>query len=207
MPLPERQAHWEHVYATKADDEVSWFQPRPSTSVELIHRTGGGKGASIIDVGGGASRLVDALLDEGYGRIAVLDVAETALARARKRLGERASGVKWIAADVTSWTPRNAFDVWHDRALFHFLTEARDREAYRRTLAAALPEGGHAIVGTFAADGPERCSGLPVVRYAPAALAAEMGPEWQLSETLSEDHATPGGKIQRFQFSRFVRLR
>ncbi len=206
MSQPERHAHWEHVYSTKADDEVSWYQPRPSTSLELFRRTGGGTDASVVDVGGGASRLVDALLDEGYRRIAVLDVAETALSRARRRLGERASGVEWIAADVTSWTPRSPFDVWHDRALFHFLTEARDREAYLSALAAAVPRGGHAIVGTFAPDGPERCSGLPVVRYAPAGLAEVLGHAWELSETLFEDHPTPGGKIQRFQFSRFVRV-
>ncbi len=206
MSGSERQAHWERVYATRAEDEVSWFQPRPATSIELVRRTGTSTNASIVDAGGGASRLVDALLDTGFRRITVLDVSETALARARQRLGDRASGVDWVAADVTSWTPRGAFDVWHDRALFHFLTDARDRRAYVRALGSAVQKSGHAIVGTFAPDGPEMCSGLPVVRYAPASLANEMGPGWELAETIFEDHATPAGKIQRYQFSRFVRV-
>ncbi len=206
MSRSERHAHWERVYATRAEDEVSWFQPRPSTSIELMRRTGSGTDASIVDVGGGASRLVDTLLDGGYKRITVLDVSETALARARQRLGDRAGGVDWVTADVTSWTPRGAFDVWHDRALFHFLIDARDRRAYQRALGSAVPRRGNAIVGTFAPDGPEMCSGLPVVRYAPASLANEMGPAWELLETIFEDHATPAGKIQRYQFSRFVRV-
>jgi len=202
----ERRTHWEGVYATRAPDEVSWYQPRPGTSLDLIARTGLGAGAGVIDVGGGASRLVDALLDLGYQRVAVLDIADAALARARARLGERAARVEWVTADVTAWRPGRRFDLWHDRALFHFLVSERDRGAYRDALGLALRPGGQAIIGTFAPDGPEQCSGLPVVRHDAASLARELGPAYRLLETLGEDHATPNGKVQRFQFGRFLRL-
>lgn len=202
---PDRHAHWEGVYERLADDEVSWYQQRPASSLRLVERTGKGASASVLDAGGGTSRLVDALLDAGFTRPAVLDVSETALERARQRLGPRAARVQWIAADVTRWRPDRTFDVWHDRALFHFLVEARDRVAYRDALGAALPPGGDVIIGTFAPDGPERCSGLAVVRYDPAALAAELGPAYRLIETAAEDHLTPKGKVQRFQFCRFQR--
>jgi len=202
----ERRAHWEGVYATRAADQVSWYQPRPRTSLALVARTGLGPGASIVDVGGGASLLVDALLEAGYTRIAVLDVADAALGRARARLGQRASRVEWVAADVTAWRPGRRFDVWHDRALFHFLVSERDRGAYRDVLGSAVRSGGQVIIGTFAPDGPEACSGLPVVRYDAAALGAELGPGYRLLETLGEDHVTPAGKVQRFQFGRFLRL-
>ncbi|HYD42228.1 MAG TPA: class I SAM-dependent methyltransferase [Anaeromyxobacter sp.] len=199
------RGHWERVYAEKAEQEVSWFQEVPATSLRLVAATGAGRDARIVDVGGGASRLVDALLADGYGRITVLDLAAPALDRARQRLGPRAASVSWIAADVTSWTPDGTYDVWHDRAVFHFLVRPEHRAAYRATLLRALGAGGHAIVATFAADGPERCSGLPVARYDPDALAAELGPELRLVESLREEHRTPGGKVQRFQYSRFVR--
>lgn len=204
-PPPDRRAHWEGVYGRLAVDEVSWYQERPASSLRLVERTGKGAAASVVDVGGGASRLVDALLDAGFAQVAVLDVSETALARARQRLGPRAARVRWIQADVTRFTPDRTWDVWHDRACFHFLVDARDRAAYRAVLDAAVAPGGQVILGTFAPDGPERCSGLPVVRYDPAALAAELGPAYRLAETLAEDHFTPGGKIQRFQFCRFER--
>jgi SAM-dependent methyltransferase len=198
--------HWQEIYSAKAEDEVSWYQAVPRTSIGLISRTGAGRGARIVDVGGGASRLVDALLDEGYARVAVLDVADAALARARARLGARASRVAWIAADVRTWAPDGPFDVWHDRAAFHFMVRPEDRDAYRTTLLRAIPSGGHVVVATFAPDGPERCSGLPVVRWEPGALAAELGPAFRLVESLREEHVTPAGKVQRFQFSRLVRL-
>jgi SAM-dependent methyltransferase len=202
---PSPREHWQDVYARRADDEVSWYQARPVASLELIARTGAGCGARIVDVGGGASRLVDALLDSGHARVAVLDVAEAALARARARLGARAGRVEWIAADVRTWAPDGPFEVWHDRAAFHFLVRPEDRDAYRATLLRAIPAGGHAVVATFAPDGPDRCSGLPVMRWEPEALAAELGPTFRLVESLREDHVTPAGKVQRFQFSRLVR--
>jgi SAM-dependent methyltransferase len=204
-PPADRRAHWDGVYGRLAVDEVSWYQERPASSLRLVARTGKGAAATVIDVGGGASRLVDALLDAGFAQVGVLDVSETALAGARQRLGPRAARVRWIQADVTRWKPDRTWDVWHDRACFHFLVDPRDRAAYRAVLGAAVAPGGQVIIGTFAPDGPERCSGLPVVRYDAAALAAELGPAFRLVETLAEDHRTPSGKIQRFQYSRFER--
>ena len=205
-PSP-RQAHWEQVYSTRADEEVSWYQPRPATSLGLLGRTEAGRDAAVVDVGGGSSRLVDALLDEGWRRVAVLDVAENALARARTRLGRRGAAVEWLVGDVTAWSPPHAFDVWHDRAMFHFLPDAGERRAYVAAVEAAVPPRGHVVIATFAPDGPEQCSGLPVVRYDAASLAAELGPSFEIVESLREEHGTPGGKLQRFQFSRFVRVR
>lgn len=205
-PHARSKDHWDDIYGRIAEDEVSWFQPRPGTSLALIARAARGTRAAVIDVGGGASRLVDALLEEGFPRPAVLDISETALARARERLGERASRVQWIAADVISWTPDRTFDVWHDRAFFHFLVEARDRAAYREVMRSAVAPFGQVIIGTFALDGPERCSGLPVVRYDAGKLAEELGPGYQLVETVAEDHLTPKGRLQRFQFCRFERV-
>jgi SAM-dependent methyltransferase len=200
-----RREHWQRIYGKHAVDEVSWYQERPATSLALVRRAAAPPAASVIDVGGGASRLVDGLLEAGYRQVAVLDVSDTALARARARLGERAARVEWIAADVTRWRPPRTFDVWHDRAAFHFLVDPADRAAYREALAAAVPAGGHVIIGTFALDGPERCSDLPVVRYDATSLQAELGAAYRLVETLAEDHRTPSGKVQRFQFSRFER--
>lgn len=200
-----REAHWDAVYTAKAETEVSWFEKTPETSLALIRDTGAGREAAILDIGGGSSRLADRLLEEDYCDLTVLDLSERALAKAQKRLGERARQVEWIVGDVTVWKPTRLYDVWHDRAAFHFLTDATDRRAYIATLARALLPGGHAIIGTFALDGPERCSGLPIVRYSPASLADELGRSFRLvAETLHE-HTTPAGRTQRFQFSRFVR--
>ncbi|MFN4276187.1 MAG: methyltransferase [Ferrovibrio sp.] len=205
-----RQQHWQEVYTTKGEDEVSWFQDRPQTSLDLIAQTGLTAKASLIDIGGGASRLVDALLDLGWRDVAVLDIAAAALAKARERLGPRGVGadwgVDWIVADVTSWRPQRRYDLWHDRAVFHFLTDAEDRAAYRAALRAAVPPGGHVVIGSFAPDGPERCSGLPVQRYSPESLQAELGPDFVLQQALQEGHHTPAGRLQHFQFSRFRRL-
>lgn len=198
--------HWEDIYARIAADEVSWFQPRPGASLALVTRASRGTRAAVIDAGGGASRLVDLLVEEGFPRPAVLDISEKALAQARERLGERASRVQWITADVTRWRPDRSFDVWHDRALFHFLVEAKDREAYRQVMSSAVAPFGQMIIGTFALDGPEQCSGLPVVRYDAATLGAELGPGYRLVETVAEDHRTPKGRLQRFQFCRFERV-
>lgn len=199
------RAHWDAVHGTKAPEEVSWYQAKPETSLRLIARTQKGPRASIIDVGGGASRLVDLLLDAGYERLTVLDISPVALAMARARLGSRASLVTWLADDVTAWAPVGQFDIWHDRAVFHFLVGTEARRSYVAAMTAALRQGGQAILGTFASDGPERCSGLPVARYEPDTLADELGPWLRLVESLHEDHLTPTGKVQRFQYSRFVR--
>ena len=206
MDATERQAHWENVYTTKAEDEVSWFQEKPTNWLEFIHASGVGKNAAIIDVGGGEARLVDVLLDEGYTDIAILDLSEKALAVTKARLGHSAAQVRWIVADVTSWEPERTYDLWHDRAAFHFLTEPADRDAYVARLLKALRPGGHLIIGTFALHGPQRCSGLPVVRYNAMSLGQTLGPSFELVETQNHEHHTPMDRIQRFQFSWFRRI-
>jgi trans-aconitate methyltransferase len=205
MSGTDRQAHWQQVYQTKSDREVSWFEENPRVSLDLIRATGVGRGAAVVDIGGGASQLVDALLDAEFDDITVLDLSEQALTTSRKRLGERGARVKWIAADVTAWAPPRTFDLWHDRAAFHFLTDARDRTAYAELVSTAVNPGGHVIIGTFAPDGPERCSGLPVMRHDAATLGQMLGPSFELIESRNHAHQTPGGAIQRFQFSRFHR--
>jgi trans-aconitate methyltransferase len=200
-----RQAHWQNVYATKAEKEVSWFQENPAPSLDLIAGTGIRGDADIIDVGGGASRLVDSLLEKGFSRITILDLSAKALEEAKKRLGHRADEVHWTVADVTTWEPSNTYDLWHDRAAFHFLTKPTDRDAYAARLKKAVRPGGHVIIATFAPDGPERCSGLRTVRYDPAGVASVLGPELELVDSRRHDHVTPSGNTQRFQFSRFLR--
>lgn len=201
MPtMNERSAHWENVYATRGTHEVSWYQIRPEASLRLIRQLGIGPGETIIDIGGGASSLVDHLLELGYRDLTVLDISSAALAAVSLRLGERAQRVKWLAGDITHLAPPGPFRLWHDRAVFHFLTEAADRNAYRAALSAALPTGAHAIMATFAEDGPERCSNLPVCRYSPAQLAAELGTGFTLIDALRETHVTPAQGEQRFVF-------
>lgn len=209
MVAPERTSreHWDEVFGEKREDEVSWFQERPGMSLDLIARTGVTKSATIVDVGAGASRLVDELLDAGYRELVIVDLAAAALAQARARLGARASSVQWLVRDVTQWAPEALFDVWHDRAVFHFMAQPENRAAYLATLRRALKVGGHAIIATFASDGPERCSGLPVVRYEPEALAAVLGADFRRISSVREAHVTPAGKVQSFQYSHFERVR
>lgn len=203
--MSDRSTHWDKVYATKGEAEVSWFQDRPTISLDMIRAANPDHRAAIIDVGGGASRLVDALLQDGYRDVTVLDLSANALDAAKKRIGAAASKVDWIVADATAWRPAKTHDVWHDRAAFHFLTDPYDRAAYVERLRAAIAPGGHIIIATFAPDGPEKCSGLPVQRHDSASLAAELGPEFELVETRSEVHHTPWNSTQAFQFSRFRR--
>ena len=205
MSTPDRQAHWQNVYRTKGERDVSWFQETPDISLDLIRATGAGAAAPIIDIGGGASRLADALLDEGYRSITVLDLSDQALATSRARLGARATQVSWVVADVTTWQPAGTFDVWHDRAAFHFQTEPQDRLAYGECVRKAVRPGGHVVIGTFAPDGPERCSGLPIVRHDHASIGEVLGRSFRLAESRKHEHQTPGGAIQKFQFSRFRR--
>ncbi len=202
----DRKAHWQGVYKRKHEDEVSWYQARPETSLRLIANTGLGHDAAIIDAGAGASRLVDYLLDAGYADITVLDIAETALGKARERLGERAGQVDWIVADLLAWRPRRHYDIWHDRAVFHFLTDAADRRRYVEVLKSAIAPGAHVIIATFAPDGPEKCSGLPVMRHSPESIAAELGAGFELEETADEHHMTPAGKVQHFNYARLKRV-
>ncbi len=193
---------WEDVYQSKGEAETSWFEDRPQVSLDLIAATGATSKAAIVDVGAGASRLVDCLLETGFHRITVLDLSETALAKARARLPDDVP-VEWVAANVLDWEPSGLFDVWHDRAAFHFLTAAADQDAYLRVMDRALVPGGHAIIGTFAPDGPEKCSGLPVARYDAALFAERLGPDYRLIQSLIHDHHTPWGSVQRFHFSLF----
>lgn len=197
-----RKAYWESLYQSKQDSELSWTQSDPALSIALIGEAC--ENGRVIDVGGGTSQLSGRLLDRGYS-VAVLDISQAALDRARGRLGARAERVEWIAADVTAQPELGTFDVWHDRAVFHFLTHPSDRRAYVALLERTLLPGGHAIIATFAPDGPERCSGLEVQRYSSQDLAAELGAAFMLLKSLPEKHLTPGGQEQSFQYSVFKR--
>ncbi|PKO60467.1 MAG: SAM-dependent methyltransferase [Betaproteobacteria bacterium HGW-Betaproteobacteria-18] len=191
--------HWENVYTNKQTTGVSWFQEHAEQSLRLIRDTGVARSAEIIDVGGGASTLVDDLLLNHYSAVTVLDLSGAALEAARARLGPMASQVRWLEGDITKIAlPAHAFDVWHDRAVFHFLTTKEDRQAYVDTVLRSVKPGGHVIVATFAADGPLQCSGLPVMRYDPAALHAEFGAPFVLVQHEQENHHTPFGTVQKF---------
>jgi SAM-dependent methyltransferase len=197
----DRREHWENVYRRNAPSALSWYQPEPAISLELIARVAPDFDAPIIDVGGGASTLVDGLLDTGYRDVTVLDLSDAALTAARVRLGSRASKVKWLEADVLAAPlAPSAYAVWHDRAVFHFLTDPRDRAAYVATAHAAVRPGGHVIVASFALDGPARCSGLDVVRYSPESMHSQFGPEFRLLASVRDEHHTPSGKTQAFVY-------
>lgn len=200
----KKSAYWQNVYATKDSDEVSWFEEFPALSLGLIAAAYAGHGG-VIDIGGGASRLAGALIKAGYAPVAVLDLSANALAVAKSRLGQVAGSIEWIKADVTQWHPARQYDVWHDRAAFHFLTGQVQQQAYAQALRTALNPGGIAIIGTFAPDGPERCSGLPVVRHDAASIAAVLGEGFDLLSEQKHEHVTPGGSVQNFQFSTFRR--
>lgn len=200
-----RQAHWDEIYKAKRPEEVSWQQARPELSLALIEATGLGTSARILDVGGGASNLVDCLLAAGYRHLAVLDVSAVALKHAHQRLGNKADMVEWVAADATDFALGHEVDIWHDRAVFHFLTEPADRAAYLSQLERHLSPHGQAIIATFALEGPERCSNLPVVRYSAETLANALGEKFHLIETRTEQHRTPGGISQLFHYHRFCR--
>lgn len=203
--MTDRSAHWEDVYASRHAHEVSWYQVRPELSLRLVETLGIGAGDPVIDVGGGASSLVDNLIERGFRDLTVVDISATALAAARQRLGARAAAVHWLVGDVTSMTPRRSYRLWHDRAVFHFLTEAEDRRKYVALLAAALAPDGRAVIATFAEDGPERCSNLPVRRYGPAQLAAEFAPHLELIDSQRETHTTPAQGQQKFVYCSFRR--
>ncbi len=197
----ERREHWDAVYAAKAPDSVSWYEPDPALSLELIAAAGLPAGAAIIDVGAGASLLVDRLLELGY-RATVLDVSARALQLVRARLGRRAAAVTFVEGDVTvSDLPASGYDLWHDRAVLHFLTSDAERQAYVRQLRNALLPGGYALIATFDLDGPPRCSGLEVVRYSPETLAELLGPQFVLRAVRRDAHRTPAGATQHFQYS------
>jgi SAM-dependent methyltransferase len=196
----DRREHWEQVWTSKAETETSWHQPEPRLSLDLIARYGG-RGGGVLDVGGGSSRVVDGLLAMGASRVGVLDVSAAALEGARRRLGPRAEGVEWIVADVAHYEPEHVWDIWHDRAVFHFLTDPEDRQGYVRAARQALAPGGHVVVATFAPHGPTRCSGLEVVRYAAPALTEAFGEGFDLVDSAEEVHHTPWGTEQPFVYA------
>ena len=201
----DRQKHWNDTYSAKAENQVSWFQVKPERSLALITACARDYAAPIIDIGGGASRLADELLALGYGDITVLDIAEAGLARSQARLGAQAEKLSWIVADVTQWQPQRAWQVWHDRAVFHFLTEPEAQDAYIAALKRGTAAGSSVIMATFALNGPERCSSLPVQRYSPATLGQRLGADFALYAEHEECHATPFGTNQQFQYAAFRR--
>jgi len=195
------KTHWEKIYSTKAPTQVSWYSPHLETSLALIHRAAGANSASFIDVGGGESTLVDDLLARGYQNITILDISQTAIDVTKKRLKEHAEQVQWLAGDVTKIAlPRGAYDVWHDRAVFHFLTGTDERLAYVRQVAHAVRPGGYVIVSTFGPEGPTKCSGLDVVRYDADSLHEQFGARFQLVDSVKELHQTPFGTMQQFLY-------
>ena len=200
-----KREHWEQIWGTHNPAGLSWYAPHLTESLRLIREVVPPRG-SVIDVGGGASTLVDDLVEAGFSHVTVLDISESALAISRARLGERAAAVTWVHADVTSATlPEAAYDVWHDRAVFHFLTDQAGRDAYVRALERSVKPGGSAVIGTFALNGPSRCSGLDVVRYDASSLQRALGPRFSLSAAAEQTHLTPDGKPQHFVVCRLQR--
>ena len=198
-----QQMHWDRVYATKAVADVSWYEVHAEKSLQLIRSTGVQPTDPIIDAGGGASFLVDELLGVGYRDLTVLDISATVLNKLSARLGPRASSVTLLHQDVTSFQPPKCYALWHDRAVFHFLVQPKDRERYINVLRGALRPHGHVIIATFGPSGPERCSGLPTMRYDTEALSAELGPEFELKESALVEHRTPWNTSQQFLYCRF----
>lgn len=205
MVAIDRKAHWENVYSTNDETGASWHQGEPRLSLELIRSVAPAEGGRIIDVGGGASVLVDRLLDLSFEKIAVLDISQTAVSKARSRLSGRAGRVDWIAADITEAQALGTFDVWHDRAVFHFLTDAADRRKYVELARQTVRAGGHLVIASFADDGPRRCSDLDVCRYNAESMATELGEDFSLVRQARETHTTPSGSLQAFFYGVFRR--
>ncbi len=201
----DKARHWEDVYQTKSPLEVSWYEPDPQQSVDLIVTTGCSRGR-IIDVGGGQSFLVDRLIDAGFEKVAVLDISKSAIDATRARLGDRADRVDWIGADITQTDALGTFDIWHDRAVFHFITDADDRRKYLDLLERTLPIGGHFVIGTFAIGGPEKCSGLPIQQYDAATMKETLGPAFESVKCCQHEHTTPAGKTQLFFYGVYRRV-
>jgi hypothetical protein len=194
------RSHWDSVYERKSPGEVSWFQPSPVISLELIRAVGVGYLDAIIDVGGGASTLVDHLLERGFGNITVLDISKAAIDTNHTRLGSQARRVTWVVGDVLEFQPDRSFELWHDRACFHFMTSETQRKKYVRSLELSVVAGGACIIAAFAPDGPRRCSGRDIVRYDADRLLEELGPKWQLERQVHENHRTPAGSTQSFNY-------
>lgn len=208
--MTDPNTHWNRVYSEKTDETLSWHQAEAAASLalidSLIDSLTTGPDTALIDIGGGTARLVDAMLDRGWHDLTVLDISPVALDQARNRLGSAGASVCWLAADITRWLPPRRFDLWHDRAVFHFMVSAEDRAAYLAALEAGLAPGGHVLIATFAPDGPSQCSGLPVARYSPETLAATLGPGFALVSAQRQSHVTPWGAGQAFQYSLLRKL-
>jgi SAM-dependent methyltransferase len=202
----DKKAHWENVYQTKGSTEVSWYEPDPKQSLDLILEAAGERRGRVIDVGGGQSFLVERLLDAEFAQVAVLDISSAAIAATQARLGNRAGKVKWIVGDITRVDSLGEFDIWHDRAVFHFITDAEDQRRYLDLLQRTLPIHGHFVVGTFAIGGPENCSGLPIRQYDEATMEEALGPSFELVKHGSYQHTTPAGKPQLFFFGIYRRV-
>ena len=200
-----RKDHWERIYQKHSPTEVGWYQSYPERSLKLIYNTGADTDSSIIDVGGGTSTLAKHLLDKGYEKLAVLDISGNSIERAKSQLDEKSREVNWIEADVTKYSFTEQYDIWHDRAVFHFLTKAEDRKGYITSLNQALKLNGHLIIATFSLDAPPKCSGLSVVRYSSETLQSELGDNFILEEAVVEDHVTPSWVKQNFIFCRFIK--
>ena len=201
----DRKAHWDKVYQDKNADAVSWYQESPERSLSWINDLALSKDAAIIDVGGGASRLVDCLLDAGYTNLSVLDISQLAIEVDRKRLASREKMVTWLTEDITSFKPAKIYQLWHDRAVFHFLTESSDRLRYVEALKSATEPGSCAIVATFAVDGPEKCSGLPIIQYDEAKIDNIFGDQFKIVDVKSENHLTPWQSEQCFNYFKMMR--
>lgn len=197
-PVPQRAEHWERVYTTRSTSEVSWYEREPATSLRLVESVASGPASAVIDVGGGALFLVDALLARGFNDVTVLDVSQHALDEVENRLGEHAASVNLVCSDVLTWAPERRYDIWHERAVLHFLTDPIERDRYVELAEIALRDDGALVVGTFADDGPTQCSGLPVIRYSPQDLADVFSPSFAVVAHEREEHTTPAGVIQPF---------
>ncbi len=205
MNTTDRQNHWNTIYQTKSLKDVSWYQPKPETSLNLIHNTGCSKNAKIIDIGGGDSFLVDHLLEKGYTNITVLDISAQAIERAKARLGHKANAVHWIVADIAEFIPTRIYDIWHDRAAFHFLTDKNEINNYKSTFNKAISNNGALILGTFSDNGPLKCSGIPIKQYSKEDLIKLTKPNFKQEELFTIDHTTPFESIQNFVFGRFLK--
>ena len=201
-----RKDHWENVYKKKSPIEVSWYQSKPSISLSIISSLSIEKDENLIDVGGGASTLVDYLLEEGFKNISILDLSSNALEQAKKRLGEKSKLVNWQAEDVTNYSPKKTYSLWHDRAVFHFLTERSDKEKYKKVLESSVRVGGYVIIAAFSIGGPKKCSGLDIVQYDAEKIRRELGQNYKLIEEKSESHVTPDGKEQLFGYNVFTKI-
>jgi SAM-dependent methyltransferase len=203
--MSEKKQHWETVFTTKAENEVSWYQNEPKTSIQLIQACKVLKDAKIIDMGGGDSYLIDSLLDLGYTNLFLLDISAAAIERAKKRLGEKAKKVTFIVSDSLHFQSDEKFDVWHDRASFHFFTTANDIEQYKTNMITNSTKNGHLILGTFSEDGPLKCSGLSITQYSVEKMEAVFGEDFELENCFTEDHETPFDTVQNFIFCHYIK--